>query len=123
MIDVQSDHCKPIQHLMPHYTDSRFKQPQTVYLADGHRVGKDDYVKGAEYNYSDRLMEWNGWEKYEAAWNAAKASSHEPRSAAYVELYLRTLLDKPNLKLVHVMAGVNWGNGYPYQVYGYITGE
>lgn len=121
---IERDASKPIEHLMPHYSNDYFKNARTVYLASDCETKEGEYgetVKGAAYNYSDRIRQWHTEDEYEAAWKTAKASGHQPRSAAYLEVYLRAILDNPELKLVHILAGVNWSNGYPYQVYGYIV--
>lgn len=106
----------------PHYTDSYFQHPQTVFQSATHRL-IDGYVQGAEYNYSDRLLQWYGWEKSDKADKSAKESGFNRWSAGWAEVWLRSLLDDPTLELVHMLAGYNWSNGYGYWVYGYITGN
>lgn len=102
----------------PSWTDSRFKKPRTVYLEAGYKL-KDTYVKKAEYNYSDRLMEWHGHSKA----HSIIESIGGLRTAEDIEKYLSALLEKPNLRLVHVKAGVNLWNGFAYQVFGYFPEE
>ena len=121
MVYIEASHTKPIYHLIPHYTDGRFATAQTVYLSGGTKLARDGYARKAEYNYSDRLMQWHGFDKHEAARATATQSGYDVRSAAFCEAYLRALLEKPELQLVHIMAGFNLATGYPYQVYGYIT--
>lgn len=115
--------AQPIHNLNPHYTNERFKEAQTVWLAKGKSLSSGRYptVKGAEYNYSDRIWQWN-WEKARKATDVIDASLAR-NSAAYIQEFLRYYFDNPKIELVHVMAGFNLSNGYPYQVYGYITPE
>lgn len=119
---IQSNPNARIQHLRPHYTDERFKNAQTVYLAKGYTL-EGETVKGAAYNYSDRYRQWFSDELYTAAWNAAKAIDKDLSTAAAIEAFLRHIHEDPDLKLVHIMAGFNWSNGYDYQVYGFIPGK
>lgn len=116
MAGVQTDAGAPIQNLHPHYTNSYFSEARTVYLASGHELD------GATYNYSDRIRQWD-WDKADAAWTAVRGEDKRMNTANEHEAYLRLVFDKPNLKLVHIMAGFNVSNGYPYQVYGYIEGD
>lgn len=122
MIPVLTDKQASISsnNLMPHYTNTVFNEPQTVFLAKGYKLSKDRYatVKGAEYNYSDRLYQWD-YKASEKATEGAKEAVKDTNSALYFETYLRLYFDKPKLELIHIMAGVNVGNGYPYRIYGY----
>lgn len=108
-----------IDNLFPHYTNTHFNTPRTVYLLTGHRL-TDGYVTGATYAYSDRLHQWH-YARRDAARDAALAAHPDTSTAAHCEAYLRSLLNDDGLTLVHIMAGVNLGNGYPYQIYGYIS--
>lgn len=107
-----------INNLWPHYSNEQFKHPQTTYLAYGKRLGKNGYVKGAKYSYSDRIREW-GYDKADKAWETAKKSSFEPYSAAFHEIYLKAYWGK-DLELVHILSSFNWATGYPYVIYGVI---
>lgn len=121
-VAVERDPDSPITHMQPHYTDDRFREPQTVYLATGYNVDKQQRyptVEGATYNYSDRIWQWDR-NKADAANKASLEKGFHRDSAARFEVYLRLYFDKPTLKLVHVMAGFNVATGYPYQVFGYI---
>jgi len=115
----------PYRDLYPHYSDRRFTERSggmTVFLAEGKKMHKEhgtDFVEGASYEYSDRLVQWNGPDKCEEAAKKAKAVAGNVDSAQYYEEYLRILLNNPKLDLVHIVSGVNRGNGYPYQVFGY----
>lgn len=120
-VAVQSNPNARIQHLRPHYTNEVFKNAQTVYLAQGCKLS-GDYVKGAEYNYSDRIWQWK-YNEARAAWETIKASDLNIDSAAAHEMYLRLVFNDPELKLVHILAGFNVSNGYDYQVYGFIPGK
>jgi hypothetical protein len=124
---VQTDPNKAIDGslLDPHYTNRQFDHDaQTVFLRQEYRTQHGlggDTVKGCSYDYSDRISGWFTHEKQEAAWEAAKRNFSETKSAAFIQEYLRILYEKPNLVLVHILSGVNRGNGYPYRVYGYIA--
>lgn len=122
---VETDHSKPIgsRLLNPHYSDERFRKSHTVFLAPGYRTVEQygtEMVEGISYDYSDRLQQWNTDKDYRAAWKAAADKGLEKDSAAYLQEFLRELFHDPELKLVHLISGVNAGNGYPYRVYGYI---
>lgn len=117
---------EPIMNLTPHYTDERFFHPQTVFLREGYRTSdRHSYpsVQGARYEYSDRIYGWYAHEKIEAAREFAKTIHLDARTPAHIEAYLQQVFDDPTIKLVHVMAGFNWGNGFPYQIYGFIQTE
>lgn len=115
------DKTQPINNLYPHYTNDYFKTPRTTYIADGRKTNRDGYVKGAEYNYNDRLRQWD-YDKSDKAWEVAKTSGFDPYSAAFHEAYLKAYYGK-DLELVHILSSFNWSNGYPYIVYGVIFKE
>jgi hypothetical protein len=116
---------QPIANLDPHYTNSYYAKSRTVWLASGHKTTPDsggyEWVKGATYNYSDRIWQWD-WDKADVSRKAVDESL-DRRSPAFIQAWLRLYFDKPDLELVHVMAGFNVSNGYSYQVYGYKDGE
>lgn len=122
---------QPIRDFAPHYTNERFNHSQTIWLASGSRLSRTQYagevVNGAVYDYSDRLDSWYGYEKSREAWRKAMADNGcttiSNITAAAVQAYLRDLTDDPQLRLVHILAGVNVSNGYPYQVFGYVPGK
>lgn len=105
----------------PHYADQRFDMPRTVYLALGRRLTKGTFgtevVKGAHYNYDDRLWQAD-YDKSRKAWEEAEKSGLKLHTPAIHEAYLAAYFGKP-VELLHIVAGVNRGNGYPYLVYGY----
>lgn len=107
-----------IPHLQPHYTDERFRHEQTVFLRSGYDLAQE-YVKGAEYNYSDRLWGWD-WNKMNAAVVKTRSAGLDVNTAAFWEAVLREFCGKPHLKLVHIMACFNSATGYPIQVFGYL---
>lgn len=78
-----------------------------------------DMIEGVSYDYSDRLYQWYG-EKCDQAWKAAEAKGFVKNSPAMLEAFLQELFGDSDLKLVHLVTGVNVGNGYPYRGYGYI---
>lgn len=111
----------PIHNLSPHYTNSHYKEARTVWLKDGYTPqGRYNTVPGVEYNYSDRLWQWER-DKADKAWESVDRNQFTPRSSAFLQEWLRGYFDNPNLELVHILAGFNLGSGYPYQVYGYIS--
>lgn len=124
---VQTDKTRALDYgmLNPHYSDDRFRRAQTVFLAPGYKLTRpfgSDIVEEASYDYSDRLHQFHG-DKNDEAWKAAEAKGLVKNSPALLEAYLQELFGDPNLQLVHLVTGVNVGNGYPYHVYGYIRGK
>lgn len=114
-----------IRNLMPHYTDMRFQRARTVYLDAAYKLNNEEYPtvpKGVKvgYDYSDRLWQWN-WTKANTTRKQANEQHAAHDTAACLETWLRLYFDKPNLKLIHVLAGFNVSNGYPYQVFGYLA--
>lgn len=116
----------PSPFLNPHYSDLRFKKPQTIFLKQGFELGDEwptgiGIVEGASYSYSDRLFANFSEEKTDEAWEVACGSNHPRNSAAFREVYLRSLLGFPSLELVHIVAEVNRSSGYSVLCYGYIV--
>lgn len=100
--------------LHPHYSDGRFKKERTVFGPEP----KDRFGhEGLTYNYSDRLVQWDS-SKHAAAWSKAQESRAPRDSALFLEVYLTAYYSKP-VEVVHVVAGVNHSNGYPYWVVGW----
>lgn len=104
----------------PHYTNERFKEKRSIYLAPGYQVQKQysiDNVKGAFYNYSDRL-----YVEYLELWNQTceKLIKKYPKNSAIFYSKLLSLIYKKQVEVVHILSGYNTGNGYPYQVFGTI---
>ena len=107
--------------LYPHYSDPRFSrgQTKTVWVADGFTAERGDYgetVKGAQYIYSDRIDFYAREEGYDAA----NHSEFLAQSPGWFEFVLKTALHNDAIELVHLIAGVNVSNGYPYLVFGVI---
>ncbi len=100
--------------LHPHYSDDRFRKERTVF---GHEPTDSFGHKGLTYNYSDRLVQWDAT-KHGAAWSKAQESKAPRDSALFLEAYLSAYYSKP-IEVVHVVAGVNHSNGYPYWVVGW----
>ena len=96
-----------LENFNPHYTDSYFKTARTIW---------GQKQTGLQYEYSDRLWEWD-YAKAEKASNIAK-ENYPVLCANQIEVYLSEYFGKP-VEIVHIMAGHNLGNGYPYQVFGY----
>lgn len=103
-----SDKNAVLQNLYPHYTNEYYRHPRSAF-------GRE--VDGIEYAYSDRLLEWD-YSKHQAAWEHAKNNGLTTQTCAFFEAYLSTYFDRP-VEILHILAGWNWGNGYPYQVFGY----
>ena len=122
MIDFMTERAnyKPVFHavqdrdvplkLSPHYRHDMpmFEQEQVVF-------GKRE--DGLYWEYSDRLWEWDR-KKAEDSWKIASEAGHVKGSANAIQAYLSAYFGKP-VDLVCVISGVNRGNGYPYNVYGF----
>jgi hypothetical protein len=93
----------------PHYTDDRFNKPQTVYGQEDKNI--------IDYVYSDRIWQWD-YKKAEQATEIANNSGAVLKSARWYEVYLSAFFDR-RVEVLHIMAGVNVSNGYPYAVFGY----
>ena len=102
----------------PNWSDERYEKAQTAFCSEPDKLIKskfDGYViEGLNYDYSDRLREWDS-KKSDQAWKDAKGENY---TAAKHESYLCNYLSK-DIELVHLIAGINHSNGYPYLVYGY----
>lgn len=126
-VKVQTDKAKAIKgrFLNPHYTYELFKRAQTIYLSEDHKLiqrrGGSETVQEAGYEYSDRLRSRYTTKEWYGAMNEAECSFATKNSAEYFEVFLRELLEEPELELVHIMAGFNLASGHPYQVFGFIT--
>ncbi len=116
---IQTDPSKSLEFLRPHYSDTRFRTEQTIFCADpklleysyGTRVMLD-----CHYDYSDRLSEWN-YRKNRKSFLVANSEPVKRESAAWFEAYLSHYYGYP-VNVLHIIAGVNHGNGYPYTIYG-----
>lgn len=111
----------------PHYTDERFTRQmggRTIYLAQGlvtvEHFGTET-VEGAHYNYSDRILQWYGYDKVQQAWNETKEQVGDKITAEFYETWLQHVYDDPTASLQHIIAGVNVGNGYSYRVFGTVS--
>lgn len=111
----------------PHYTDSRYRVEQTEFCSEPEKlVRRYDFlvIDSLHYDYSDRLWEWDRPKMKAALTHANTALDvsdldwQKKATARYIQEVLRFYHDKPELELVHVVAGVNRGNGYPYLIYG-----
>jgi len=124
---LTSDRTK-LLNVYPHYSDPTFFDPENkyarierhVFLADGHKLqdlGHYIGVKGAAYDYSDRLSSWE-LDSHKKAKNYADSCGFNSKTAAWFEDYLCGYFGRP-VELVHIVVGINV-NGWPYQVFGYI---
>lgn len=115
----------PGQWLWPHYTNPAFDEATTVFLDAESRTTPTGYgtdeVEGAEYWYGDRIPA--DWDKLHEAAERAAQELGTKSTARYFELQLQQATDEPDLQLVHLLTGVNRGNGFPYHVYGVVHGE
>lgn len=108
----------------PHYSNPDYSsgQMQTIFLAPQCKLEKDgggySWVRedGIEYNYSDRLLQWD-YNKHSEAHKIAKEKTSD-KTALYYEYYLSAYFGKP-IEILHILAGVNVSNGYSYLVFGY----
>lgn len=113
----------------PHYTDKRYRHGLTEFCLYPERLVECEesfLIPGLTYEYSDRLSEWNR-QKFREAVNHAKSVLNvadkdwrATSTANYFQEMLRYYYDNPNLQLIHIIAGYNWSNGYPYLIYGFI---
>lgn len=120
---VGTDNPRASLPTSPHYSDERYSRGQThtLYCKRGETLlpgyCDTEHVEGASYVYSDRLEQWD-YEKMRRAKEEAKQSWHPVASANYYSAMLSFYKDK-KVEVVHVTAGVNVSNGYPYYVLGY----
>jgi len=92
-----------------HYSDPAFKNEAVIFGE------KED---GLEYDYADRLQQWDR-EKAETSFKAAVEAHGKQSTARRIEHYLRLYFDNPDLELVVVLSGTQPFNGYPWYAYGY----
>lgn len=103
----------------PHYSDERFKKPQTVFCTTPDKIKLEHnipYIKGLSYVYSDRLIQWD-WKAHDNAWEYA-SEKYPKKTANFYEKYL-SIYFKKEIELIHIVSGVNRSNGYSYQIFGY----
>lgn len=103
----------------PHYTDHRFRHPRTVFCAEPENLKENEsgpFIKGCTYDYSDRIEEWDR-DKARKAREAATEKGHLRNSAKWYEFYLSYIYGE-EVKLIHIVAGINHSNGWPYCVFG-----
>jgi hypothetical protein len=124
-VPIQDDERETIWLLNPRQDDPRFYDKEhTVFLRPGYSVrGRPGHesVEGCSYGYSDTLSNTKSREEEKIAQETARKKFSNTHSALFIQEYLRVLLKKPNLLLVHIRSGVNRINGYPYRLYGYIA--
>jgi hypothetical protein len=92
----------------PHYTNPHYNQARTIYGGE---------VEGLEYEYYDRMWQWD-YDKAETARKTACETVKNVHSAKWYQAFLSAYYDRP-VDLVHILAGFNLSNGYPYQVFGF----
>jgi hypothetical protein len=108
-----TDPLVALQNLTPHYTDERYRYPQTVYRAPN--VKRDDSSLG--YEYDDRLWEWN-YKKAEESSDAAKKEVGNNNTVMFFSNFLTRYFGKV-IVVKHIMVGWNWSNGFSYKIFGY----
>ena len=126
-IPIVTDREREIPHdlIDPDYSDKRFVESSaatTVFLDPGSRTVTSmglEFVPGAHYEYDDRLLQKNH-EAYQKAWEKASELTDGTRNARFYEEFLRTLYQNPHTKLVHILTGINRGNGFSYRAFGTI---
>ncbi len=111
---VPSDPRAPLT-LHPHYSDERFREPQTVYCATGmqrHLSHPDASMglPGLSYAYEDRLWQEDA-DKWRRAVETANVSGEPKNSAYWLSALLTSYNGKPCM-VEHVIAGVNPMNGH-----------
>jgi len=116
----------PSEWLDPSYTDKRFTEVgsgRTIFLLSGIVTLEHHGVKmieGAQYEYSDRLLQHVGYDALHGAQKEAKEAVGNNDTAAYYEAVLQKAFENPNIDLQHIIAGV-MGDGYSYHVYGFVN--
>lgn len=95
----------------PHYSDPRFN-------TGGGAVIFGQKQDGLDYEYDDRLMQWD-YEKHQAAWETAVSQHGKQQTAGRVETYLRHYYNDDGLELLVIIAGARMDNGYPWYAYGF----
>lgn len=90
------------------------------YSYEPHVIAKIDHnYQGAVY--SDRLYQWD-YEKYNRLCQKHfndEAQSWDHRPFDKIEEFLADYFNNQNLKLVGIMKGANYSNGYPYWIFMY----
>lgn len=93
----------------PHYSNKLFEKEQTLY-------GK--YYDKLNYVYSNRLFT-EYYHKYDKVWYELKEKKELVfLSANFYQALLISLFEK-ELKIKHIIGGVNKSNGNPYLIFGY----
>ncbi len=92
---------------------------QAIFLDKRFKSGVQ-FIPDASYEYSDRLDSQFGKNVADDAWHKSSRKGLRKDSAERFEAYLRVLFNDPELKLVHILVGLNVGNGYPVRMYGFI---
>jgi hypothetical protein len=106
----------PLQNLSPHYTNTNFRYPQTVYRRPN-IVENDPKLC---YDYDDRLYDWD-YKKAEKTYKQAEKEIGNTNTARFFSAWLSKYHGKVII-VQHIMTGYNWGNGYPYRIFGYDKG-
>lgn len=123
LIEIERNPEKKIRNLIPTDGSVFGEREHTVFLLPEYRVHTDPYgtevVDGVRYIYSYSLKIWD-YEKSIEAWQAALAANLTPETGRFLEHYLQVYFSQKELKLVHVLAGMDTLDGYPYQVFGYV---
>lgn len=124
-IDIISDYNQiiPDNLLYPYYTNKKFNEcvnweAQTIFLKKGWNINYKNFVKELHYDYDDRLDYYYSIEKKKRAEKKA-LFKFSKNSANYFQEYLRVLKDSPDLKLIHIMSGINRSTCYSYRIFGY----
>lgn len=110
----------------PHFSDERFEgsKPISTFLAEGYEVTSTnghDCVDDSEviYLHFDHLLT-SARHDESGAFEVAKRVEGGRSKPLFYEEYLKAYFDDEELKLVHILAGVQAaGNGMPYWALGF----
>jgi hypothetical protein len=94
-----------------HYSNPIWDKPRTIWGAA---------EEGLQYEYSDRLWQWDRAKAEDASKKAAKKAG-KAFTPKYIQEFLKVLLGEP-VELLHIKGGVNT-NGYTYYIYGFRVKE
>lgn len=94
-----------------HYSDPAFS-------VSGGAVIFGEARDGIQYEYADRLRQWEP-EKADDAWGKAVEECGKQRTAQRIERYLQIYYDNSDLDLVTVISGTQQFSGYPWYAYGF----
>jgi hypothetical protein len=122
-----SNDITPLKTSPHYYHDAEeFKKPKNCFCSNPELLEDSGYgystIPGLTYDYDDRLSQWD-WDKNKYARKKATDDGFVPTTAKWYKAFLENYYDK-KIDLIHIIAGINFSNGYPYVVFGYkVIGE